>query len=850
MELKDYQTGVLDRFGRWLDALEIARQTSEKLVSALGGEAGGAVADTVRNYPKLAWQELAKAGEVAPTAGDYVTRTDGAGRSIPHVCLKVPTGGGKTLLAASALERLNRQTGLTLWITPTKAIYRQTKEALWNRQHPYRQMLARASGGRVKMMEKDVPFSRGDVANYLCVMLLMLPAANRRKGREFLRIFRDSGRYPTLFPDGDDLGSDVRLLKAHPDLDRGKDGLVKHSLFNAVKMLRPVVVLDEAHKAYGAKSMAANAEFASSVSRLNPRLVLELSATPNRGISNLLVDVTGVELKAEEMIKLPVRVESFVGAEWQYTLAQACEQLGHLEGEAQALHDDEGTYIRPIAVVRVERTGKDQRGAGRIHAEDVREYLVHNLGVPAREVAVKSAEQDELAGVDLLSEYSPVRWIVTKAALMEGWDCPFAYLLVMLDNTTAQRALTQLVGRVMRQPYARRTGVPALDQCYVYCWNVRVGTAVAQVKNGLEAEGLTGISEQVAAAEDVLQRVPIKRRARFGDQDIFLPMVLHKEGEDWAKLDYRRHILPFIDWDAMRVQAPDRSAPDVAGRQSATVDIGDSAPVVGSAQAVPIDKTLKLSWFARRLSEIVPNPWQAARMAQEAIDELRESGESDDLIFDRRSYIVFALRSRIADAIERRAEQVFRDKLGVGDIRFDLEAGKPNFRMVDNYEIALAKDDTGILARNDGQPIQMSLFEPIYESEFDSDLERNFARYLDEQRALQWWHRVAARQQDGYYLHGWKKDRIWPDFVAMASRASDPSHVLVFETKGRHLRDNPDTDYKRRVLDTLEGAFNCGRMVVRDGPARGTFRLIFDEAEFPGVLAGAESSGALAGLDA
>ncbi len=845
MELKEYQTSVLDRFGRWLDALEAARRKSEKLVAALGDDDASAMADAVRNYPKLAWEELARAGEVAAGAGKYVTRTDGAGRSIPHVCLKVPTGGGKTLLAASALERLNRQTGLALWITPTKAIYRQTKEALWDRRHPYRQMLERASGGRVKVLEKDQALDRGDVANYLCVMLLMLPAANRKKGREFLRIFRDSGRYPTLFPDGDDLGSDARLLEAHPDLDQSAEGLVKHSLFNAFKLLRPVVVLDEAHKAYGAKKREANAEFVASVNQLNPRLVVELSATPNRGVSNLLVDVTGVELKAEEMIKLPVRVESFVGTEWQHTLAQACEELERLGAEARALHTTDGRYVRPIAVVRVERTGKDQRGAGRIHAEDVREYLVHNLGVPSREVAVKSAEQDELAGVDLLSEYSSVRWIITKAALMEGWDCPFAYVLVMLDNTTAQRAVTQLVGRVMRQPHARRTGRAALDQCYVYCWNVRVGAAVAQVKQGLEAEGLTGISDDVAAVGEELQRVAVERRAQFRGKDLFLPLVLHKDREDWCKLDYRRHILPFIDWGAIDVSPPDDSVPEVAGRHSAAVDIGDLSPVLQTQprapQEIAVDKTIELSWFARRLAEIVPNTWQAARMAQGVVEKLRQSGEADDSVFDRRSHIVFAMRSSIAEAVEAQAESVFRDKLRRGLIRFDLEAEKPNFRMVDSYEIALDKDNSGILARNDGRAIQMSLFEPIYESHFDSDLERNFARYLDEQRALEWWHRVATRQQDGYYLRGWKKDRIWPDFVAMASRAGDPAHILVFETKGRHLRDNPDTEYKRRVLDTLEGAFNCGRMVVRDGPARGTFRLVFEEAEFPAALAGLDA---------
>ena len=426
------------------------------------------------------------------------------------------------MLAAAALERLNRQTGLTLWITPTRAIYEQTKSALRNREHPYRQMLERASGGRVKLLEKDDLFTRADAANYLCVMLLMLPAANRQKGREFLRMFRDSGRYPTLFPDSDDALGDAKLLNQHPDLERiSENGPVKHSLFNVFKMLRPVVVLDEAHKAYGAKKREANEEFVRSVNRLDPSMVIELSATPNRGISNLLVDITGVELKQEEMIKLPVQVQSSTNADWHNTLAGAHDKLERLDSEGISLHMNEGRYIRPIAVVRVERTGKDQRDSERIHAEDVREYLVQSLGVPAEAVAVKSAELDELRGMDLLSEFSPVRWIITKAALMEGWDCPFAYVLVMLDNTRAQRALTQLVGRVMRQPHAQRTGMEALDQCYVYCCNVDVGVAVSQVKNGLEQEGLTGLGDSVLSDSPDFQRVPFQRRVPFRDKDIF-----------------------------------------------------------------------------------------------------------------------------------------------------------------------------------------------------------------------------------------------------------------------------------------------------------------------------------------
>ena len=251
MELKEYQEHALDAFARWQEALATARKESELAIAAWP-KAAGEIPDAVRNYPSTAWGKLADSGGVANKDVPYIDRTADAGFPISHVCFKVPTGGGKTLLAAAALERLNRPTGFVLWIVPTRAIYQQTKDALWNREHPYRKMLMRASGGRVKLLEKDDLFNAADVEHYLCVMLLMLPAANRQKGKDFLRMFRDSGRYPTLFPDGDDLFGDACLLKIFPDLEQvSENGTIKHSLFNVFKMLRPVVVLDEAHKAYG-----------------------------------------------------------------------------------------------------------------------------------------------------------------------------------------------------------------------------------------------------------------------------------------------------------------------------------------------------------------------------------------------------------------------------------------------------------------------------------------------------------------------------------------------------------------------------------------------------------------------
>ena len=332
---------------------------------------------------------------------------------------------------------------------------------------------------------------------------------------------------------------------------------------------------------------------------------------------------------------------------------------------------------------------------------------------------MKSAEVDELGRDDLLSEFSPVRWIITKAALMEGWDCPFAYLLVMLDNTQAQRAITQLVGRVMRQPYAQRTDVDSLDQCYVYCWNTNVGDAVAQVKQGLEDEGMTGLGTAVTSNQSDSRRVTVRRSDIWADKNIFLPLVLHKSGDSWIELDYQRHILPAVDWNTIEAPDPQDSLPDRARRQSASVDVGEELPVFHQDRELYIVKEVQISWFARRLGDVVPNPWQNARLARQLIEKLQAAGDTYDDIYDRRSYLAFALREYVAQELERKAEQVFLRKLHGGEVRFDLEAGQPNFRMLESYEISIT-EEYSLLARNNGQPVQLSLFVPVYAQQFDS----------------------------------------------------------------------------------------------------------------------------------
>ena len=831
MQLKTYQQNALDQLDRWLEALKEARLKCEKASKALE-ESGVDVPEELKNYPLPAWKSL-KEQNVLPAVQnqdgasevpDYIPRTATSGEPVPHVCLKVPTGGGKTLLGVAALERIKQDTGFVLWIVPTRAIYEQTLKAFRTREHPYRQMLERISGGKVKLLQKDDRFTRQAVESRLCIMLLMLPSANRQKGKDFLKIFRDSGGYTSFFPEQDDLTANRELSEQFPDLEKNSSGdWVKQSLINVLKLIRPTVILDEAHKAYGPNDKN-NREFVKSVNRLNPRFVLELSATPKIGISNILVNISGTELQAEEMIKLPIEIHSFTNSDWKHTLAETQKRVEQLEQEARQLQSKENRYVRPIALVRVQRTGREQRGQGNIHSEDVREYLIRNLAVPEAWIRVQSSETKELGHEDLLSEHSLVRWILTKDALKEGWDCSFAYVLTLLDNTTATTAMTQMVGRVMRQPYARRIETsPALNQCYIYCYNKDVGKAVEGVKAGLENEGLTGLGDTVQGygPGDAPKPITVRRRGSYSTLKIFLPRVLHRKGKGWHPIDYDRDILSAVIWGTIDAGgAVNLDDEDTMREIVATVDVQGGGSV--SDEAFETGERLSLDYFVRRLTDIVPNPWQAARIAESFLHKHERKGHDGSKLLSNRVYLSEVLRRRVKEDIDAKAEAVFRTKVASDEVRFQLETDERlNYELGRSFEVFASKEER-ILQGEHASQIQR---EPLFESGFNG-LEKDFALYLEKSNAIYWWHRIAARQD--YYLQGWRRQRVYPDFVACRK---DDGKLLILETKGIHLKGSDDTGYKKKLLETLEEAYSTAseRGQIKIGKPPATFRMMFEE---------------------
>ena len=777
--------------------------------------------------PEWGFDWVQRAWDKTVAGRPYHARRNGLGERLPAFCLKIPTGGGKTLLATRVIGLVNAhfrksRRGLVLWIVPTTQIYNQTLKALKDRDHPYRQQLDLSSGQRTRIFEKTTAFGPRDVAENLCVLLLMLPSANR-KTKDSLRMFRDSGGFDRFFPADDEPSAHAWLLKEHPNLGTFEETAgfwgryIKASLGNTVRLLGPLIILDEGHKAYSVNAKKTLEGF-------NPCMIVELSATPAK-TANVLVEILGRELNAEEMIKLDLHIHNKASADWRGTLLESVEHRERLEAAARLHEAESGTYIRPICVIQVERTGKEQRKPGYVHTDDVREYLLQHPGIDAEHIAVKTSAKDELKEVDddvgLMSRDCPIRFIITKQALQEGWDCPFAYVLTILTNPMSRTGITQLVGRILRQPYASKTGVPLLDESYVFCFSRRGNELLKEVKRGFGLEGLKDLEGRVVSDSGPAhptEKLPTRQRAQYrtSARDLVLPAFMIRDVDGWRLVRYEADILSRLPWDDIDLSpledlalgegrgGDDRLRTNLEEErvvEPAVANSGGAGSVDAPSDAHSGNGGDPVDYFfaASHLLDLVPNPWRGRDLAQRTFEALLERCPAEQVEANH-VFVLEELRRLVEVERDRLSREVFHALLASGEMRFLVVAENLDFnRLPATIDVPKARRAN----REDGSPYQGNLFDVTTEDNLNQ-FENKVATYLDQQARLFFWYRNRVRKD--YYVQGWKPRRIYADFI-VTLRGDDAGEddgfheVFVVETKGVHLKASEDTEYKRSVFD-------------------------------------------------
>ena len=444
-----------------------------------------------------AWQEYWFAKDVAVGLGGVPSYNNSIAK-VPHVCMKVPTGGGKTFLACASIRRIfdalpTGKPQVVVWLVPSDSILSQTVRNLSDVNHPYRQRLDQEFSGRVGVYTKEMllngqNFSPDTVREMLTVCIMSYSSLRiDSKKKDVRKVYQENGnlyRFAEYFKDTEALLADT------PDT----------ALIQVLRHLEPVVVVDESHNAGADLSVEM-------LNNLNPSFVLDLTATPRKN-SNILSYVDARALKKEHMVKLPVVVYNRTSR--QSVIQDAIQLRGSLEQEAIAAEAAGDKYIRPIVLFQAQpRTGESSDTF-----EKVKSLLVE-MGIPEEEIAVKTSNVDDLKGKDLMSRDCKIRYIITVNALKEGWDCPFAYILASLANRTSTVDVEQILGRILRQPYAVQHKSPLLNTSYVLTNSVDFHATLEKIVGGLNKAGFSRKDYRIGETAEAPQLPPEEEQMKI-----------------------------------------------------------------------------------------------------------------------------------------------------------------------------------------------------------------------------------------------------------------------------------------------------------------------------------------------
>ena len=434
-----------------------------------------------------AWRAYWFDKDVAVGAGG-VPRYNNAIDCVPHICMKVPTGGGKTFMACASIRRIFdampiSKPQVVVWLVPSDSILTQTIRTLSDVNHPYRQRLDQDFAGRVGVYTKEMllngqNFSPDTVREMLTVCIMSYSSLRiNSRNRDVRKVYQENGN---LFRFAEYFKDDEALLADTPDT----------ALIQVLRHLEPVVVVDESHNAGSDLSVEM-------LNNLNPSFVLDLTATPKSN-SNIISYVDARELKKEHMVKLPVVVYNRTTR--QSVIQDAIQLRGSIEQDAILEEEAGGAYIRPIVLFQAQpRTGESSDTYDKIKA------MLVGMGIPKEQIAVKTADVDDLKNQDLMSRDCPIRYIITVNALKEGWDCPFAYILASLANRTSTVDVEQILGRILRQPYAREHKSTLLNTSYVLTNSADFRDTINKIVSGLNKAGFSRKDYRIGEAAELPQ---------------------------------------------------------------------------------------------------------------------------------------------------------------------------------------------------------------------------------------------------------------------------------------------------------------------------------------------------------
>lgn len=809
---------------------------------------------------------------------------------VPYICLRLPTGGGKTLLAAhsvaiAAHAYLEQDYPLVLWLVPTNTIRLQTLETLKTPGHPNRQVLEDAFGGRLLVLDiTDFAQIRPQDLRDKAIIVVGTLATLRVDNTEGRKVYAHNENLEPHFSGVPDNTPGLERLEDGPD-----KGKIKYSFRNLLALSRPLVLIDEAHNASTPLSFEV-------MQRIFPACLAEFTATP-AGNSNILHNVSAAELKAEEMIKLPIILTEHQN--WQAALRDSILTRQKLHELAQLEPD----FIRPIVLIQAESKDKE------VTVEVVERYLAEQEKIGRERIAIATGNQRELDGVNLLDPTNKVEFVITVQALKEGWDCPFAYVFCSVATVRSANAVEQLLGRVLRMPYAKQRQQSDLNKAYAHVSSASWPQAVGKLHDHLVSMGfdqqeagqfiqpqppLPGLQKQAGTPPTV--KLSLSDTPDLSDLNMFEQhqVSLAQTEAGTVELEISGPISPELEKKLVKA-APHQDRPDVEKtlavhrqRQRPLSPAEKGEPFTVPQLCLWVDGELELAeqeffldangwnllYYSAQLSEVeftikeettsyiidiqdkrlvekflgsqlaldlndVQTHWTELQLSRWLDARLRQPDVKQEVLleFCRRAvnHLIRGRKMSLASLVRTRypLEKILRQKIKTYREQaykdgYQQTLFSPTAAVETSYEYGFSFDPNNYPAHwhYDGSYQFNKHFYPLV-GELDSKGEEfECAQAIDRTYLVTRWVRNLAKQPHYSFKLPTATGYFYPDFVVKLKEG----RILVVEYKDSHLVGGPDTEEKQNVGELWEEK-SKGRglflmAVKQDGQGRDVYQQL------------------------
>lgn len=690
------------------------------------------------------------------------------GIGVPHVCVQMPTGGGKTLVACHALNiihsdylKLASDHGLVVWLVPTDAILTQTINSLKNPKHLYRQALDMYFK-RVLILDVDsaMRLTKTEINNNFCIIVSTYATFRIDDAKHDLRkVFRENGFLMEHF-----------VTHGTFPIFYQNNIIEYPSLANLIKICHPVVVVDEGHNTQTNLSYEMIRNF-------EPSFVIEYTATPRSVAgkeSNVLIKVGSSQLKSEEMIKIPMQHHNYPN--WENALCQGVAQRNLLEKLSKKEEKVTGEYIRPIALIQAEL---DIEQSEKIHVKKIYEYLTTTLNIPKNQIAIKTANRDDLKNQNLYLKNNQIRYIITVKALAEGWDNTFAYVLISVANVGSPTGAKQIIGRILRLPSQQLKKTPDLNFSYIYTSSQKFNETIKQLELGLVDNGYE--TTDIISGE-ISQSVTHDLKQHFSD-DVKLPCI-SVIGERTHRLDFDTDLIG----DSFILSDKETLNKLATASQSgvATYDISDNNIKIVRQTMLESNNRLVDTPTEDSLVAILEQKIRRRRYQQNDLREylhltikhlFKHHGLLD--LYNNISFLITEIDNQINNLENYHAITIFNKLLASKQLICEF------FNLPKTFSIPDV--DSHIYSKH--------LYDktPAMNSE-----ELDLARQIDSLRNIKWWFRNPENNAAGFYIQGWENHKFYPDFIIKTT-----SLYFIVEYKGDQLLTTDDTKYKIKLGNLL-----------------------------------------------